>query len=80
MSAAVQLGDLNDLNNQPMHPDVKTMDLCVEKGPVMASYFDFFSALLSLSLSAPLHAIFNSIWPVVSYRFTVTQLITETAA
>ncbi len=41
VSAAVQLGDLNNLNNQPMHPDVKTMDLCVEKGPVMASYFDF---------------------------------------
>lgn len=39
-----------------------------------------FNALLSLSFSAPLHTIFNSIWPVVSYRFTDTQLITETSA
>lgn len=38
-----------------------------------------FNALLSLSFSAPLHTTFNSIWPVVSYRFTDTQLITETS-
>lgn len=35
---------------------------------------------LFISLSAPLHTIFNATWPVVSYRITVTQLITEQRA